>query len=249
MEKFKNKVVLVTGGATGIGYAISEKFYKEGARIIVASRNTENGKLFEEKFPGSVFIATDVRKEEDIVALVKYIEENFEQLDVLVNNASTVSPLESDIQNLSGDVVKEIFETNFYSVFFTVKYATSLLIKSKGNIVNISSRNALEPGMLAPIYGASKASVLAFTCSIALALAKSGVRANSVCPSMIDAPLTYKALGEDGAKKYLSANPMGRPGTPEEVANVVLFLSSEEASFITGSTYTVDGGSSQFIVS
>ncbi len=128
MGKFLNKVVLVTGGGTGIGRAISEKFYKEGARVVIASRNVENGKAFESEFPGSVFVATDVRREEDVANLVKYIEENFHQLDVLVNNASTISNTEGGIQNFSIDEVKDIFETNVYSVFFTVKHATNLLI-------------------------------------------------------------------------------------------------------------------------
>lgn len=249
MEKFKNKVVLVTGGATGIGRAISAKFYKEGARVVIASRNMETGKLFEEEFPGSVFVATDIRKEENVVSLIKYIEENFGQLDVLVNNASTISNTEGDIQNLSIEEVKEIIETNFYSVFFTTKYATNLLIQSRGTIVNIASGTALEPMPQVPIYSASKSAVLSLTGSTALMLAKHGVRVNSVCPSRIDAPLSYKALGDEEAKKYMSENPLGRPGKPEEVANLVSFLASEESSFITGSNYVIDGGSSRFIVS
>ncbi|MBI5400635.1 MAG: SDR family oxidoreductase [Candidatus Yonathbacteria bacterium] len=111
----------------GIGRTISEKFYKEGSRVIIASRNVENGKTFEKEFPGSVFVATDVRKEADVANLVKYIEKNFGCLDVLVNNASTISSTEGDIQNFSIDEVKDIFETNVYSVFFTVKHATNLL--------------------------------------------------------------------------------------------------------------------------
>lgn len=249
MNRFSNKVVLVTGGGTGIGRAISERFYQEGARVIIASRNVENGKKFEKDFPGSVFVATDVRKEDDVKDLLKYIEENYNQLDVLINNAGTISNIENDIQNLDVDIVSDIFQTNFYSVFFTIKYAKRLLIQNKGVVVNIASRTALEPMKEVPIYSASKAAVLAFTASIALALAKDGVRVNSVCPSKIDAPLSYVALGEEEAKKYMSENPLGRPGRPEEVASLVSFLASEESSFITGSNYFIDGGASQFISS
>lgn len=181
--------------------------------------------------------------------LVKYIEENFGRLDVLINNASTISNTEGDIENLSIDEVKDIFETNVYSVFFTVKHATNLLIQSKGAIVNIASGTALEPMPQVPIYGASKAAVVSLTGSTALILAKHGVRVNSVCPSRIDAPLSYKALGTEEAKKYMSENPLGRPGKTEEVANLVLFLASDEASFITGSNYVIDGGASRFVVS
>lgn len=249
MKKFENMVVLVTGGGTGIGRAISEKFYKEGAQVIVASRNIENGKLLEKEFPGSVFVATDIRKEEDVANLIKYVEEKFQKLDVLVNNASTISGTEGDIQNLKISEVKDIFETNVYSVFLTIKYATRLLIQSKGVVVNIASGTALEPMPQVPIYGASKAAVLSLTGSTALILAKHGVRVNSVCPSKIDAPLSYKALGYEEAKKYMSDNPLGRPGAPEEVANLVSFIASNEASFITGSNYVIDGGTTRSIAS
>ena len=134
----------------------------------------ENGKLFEKDFPGSIFVATDVRKEADVANLVKYIRRNFHQLDVLVNNASTISNAEGDIQNFNIDEVKDIFETNVYSVFFTVKYTGNLLIQNKGAIVNIASGTALEPMAQVPIYGASKAAVVSLTGSTALIFAKHG---------------------------------------------------------------------------
>ena len=136
-------------------------------------------------------------------------------------------------------------ETNFKSIFLLTKFAIPHLLKSQGNIINIASSLGLIPEAESPIYCSSKAAIIMFTKATALNYSKSGVRINCICPGPIDTPLLRRAFpDEKELAEYLKRNPMGRAGTSDEVANVALFLASQESSYVTGGIYTVDGGES-----
>jgi NAD(P)-dependent dehydrogenase (short-subunit alcohol dehydrogenase family) len=225
---FKNKVAVVTGGSSGIGEAIARKFTESGAKVIVA--DTHN---------------CDVRKEADVKSFFERVIAEHGQIDVLVNSAGIYSFDQADIAQVSSEQFDDTMDINFRGIFLTTKYAIPHLLKTKGNIVNISSALGLVPEKESPIYCASKAAVIMFTKATALQYAKQGVRINAVCPGPIDTPMLRRGFpNEKDMADYLAKNPISRVGTPEEVASLVLFIASDENSFMTGGAYPVDGGES-----
>lgn len=240
---FKNKVIVITGGSSGIGKAIAVKFVENGARVVIASQNEAQGNKVCEDISNCIFIKTDVRKEGDMKNLFEEVIKKYNQLDILVNSAGIYSPNQADIPNLSFEEFNDTMQTNFNGVFLATKFGLPHLLKTKGNVVNIASSLGLVPEKESSIYCSSKAAVIMFTKTIALQYASQGVRVNAVCPGPIDTPMLNNAFPDkDELKEYLEENPMKRAGTPDEVANLVLFLASQENSYITGGTYTIDGG-------
>ncbi len=225
--EFKDKVVVVTGGSSGIGKKVVERFSDEGAKVVALGKDQ-----------------ADVRKEKDVENLIKSAVEEYGKIDILVNCAGIYSQNQWDIPNLSTEEFDDTMHTNFRSIFLTTKHALPYILKSKGNIVNISSALGLIPEKESSIYCSSKAAVNMFTKTLALNYADQGVRINAVCPGPIDTPMLNENIPQDEMKEYLNGNPMKRAGTTDEVASLVLFLASDKASYITGGLYTVDGGES-----
>ena len=244
--KLKNKVVIVTGGTSGIGFAIAKLFSEEGARVVIASDKSENGNDIAKSISSDcLFVQTDVREESQIKNLLSETIKKFERLDILVNSAGVYSFSQSDIAQMPTADFDWIMNVNFRGIFLTAKFSIPELLKTKGNIINISSSLGIVPEKESAIYCASKSAVIMFSKAIALQFPEKGLRVNSICPGPIDTPMLHRAFSKKKEyDEYLEMNPMKRAGTPEEVAKLALFLASEDAGYITGGVYTIDGGES-----
>lgn len=229
--KLTGKTALITGGSSGIGKAITQRFQKEGATTIIFD-------LQEPNFP-TIFQIVDVSKESEIVIAFQSIN----TLDILVNNAGVY--FQSSIEETTEEQLEKILNINIKSAFLVSKHSLPLIKKSHGTIINISSCLGLVPEPEAPAYCATKAAIIMLTKTMSQTYAKDNVRINSIAPGPIDTPLLQKYFSSPEQKeKYIKNKPMGKIGTPEDIANLALFLASDEASFINGGIYTVDGGES-----
>ncbi|XP_063535099.1 3-oxoacyl-[acyl-carrier-protein] reductase FabG-like [Cydia strobilella] len=245
---FAGKVVIVTGASSGIGAATAVFLSKLGAKLSLTGRNVENlQKTVNEcdKANTPFSISADLTKESDIENIVKKTVDHYGQIDVLVNNAGIIET--GTIENTSLAQYDRLMNTNVRSLYYLTMLAVPHLLKSKGNIVNVSSVNGIRsfPGVLA--YNVSKASVDQFTRCVALELAPKGVRVNCVNPGVILTNLQRRGgLTEEQYKAFLErtkeTHALGRPGKPDEVAATIAFLASDLASNITGASVPVDGG-------
>jgi NAD(P)-dependent dehydrogenase (short-subunit alcohol dehydrogenase family) len=242
-----NPVVLITGGLTGIGRAAAVAFAKKGANVVVAGRRDEAGKALAEELRGfgseAEFINADVRKEDDVRALVDRTIERFGRLDVAVNNAGTEGR-PGPITDQTAESYAATFDTNVLGTLLSVKHELRVMqAQGSGSIINISSTYGHEGGAGASVYVASKHAVEGMTKSAALEAASSGVRVNAVAPGPIKTGLLDRFTGTSERKAaLLKTVPLGRVGDPADIARAAVFLASEDASFITGQILTVDGG-------
>jgi len=230
---FEDKVVIVTGGASGIGAAIARQFADEGAHVVVAS--IKMGESVESE--SDVFIETDVRDESQVKKMVDETLKKFGKVDIVVNSAGANHQNQRDVTSFSLEEYRNIMDTNMTGTFLLTKHALPHLLKTKGSIINIASQLGLVPEPNLGVYSASKAAVIMFTKAMAVRYAADGVRINCVCPG----PIGTHFLRKDFSVAKI---PVGRLGTPEEVANIVFFLASDKCSYVTGAAYTVDGASS-----
>jgi NAD(P)-dependent dehydrogenase (short-subunit alcohol dehydrogenase family) len=216
---FEGASVLVSGGTSGIGAGIAAAFERAGARVIAAGLET----------------GLDVRSAESVEDLLRGVE----RLDVLVNAAGIIRRGDEH----DPEVFAEVLDVNLNGAMRMCAASQSLLAASRGSVVNIASVLSFFGGGLVPGYSASKGGLVQMTKSLAIAWAGQGIRVNAVAPGWIETPLTA-ALREDAARSQaiLSRTPMGRWGTPEDIASPVLFLASDAASFVTGAVLAVDGG-------
>ena len=247
-KRLEGKVAIVTGGGTGIGEAIAHKFAAEGARVVVAGLPTDPvadvAKRIAKAGGAAIAYAGDLAEDADARACVKAAVSEFGRLDVLVNNAG-VFLFTGETTDYPLDAFDATVRANVRSVFLMTKHALPHLQQSKGNIVSAGSEAGLIGIEGNTPYGGTKAWVHAFMRGVAHEQAKHGVRANVVAPGPIDTAWTHKETGPMTAKMektILAATPLGRLGTPEEVANVYCFLASDEASYVTGAIFSVDGG-------
>lgn len=248
MDRLKNKVAIVTGGATGIGEAISKKFAKEGALVIVNGYpedpvNEVVDEITKDGFKAVAFVA-DISLEENAKECVDFAKRMYGKLDVLINNAGTF-PEMNEINEYSTEAFEYMIKNNVRSAFLMTKYAIPELQETKGCIVFAGSESGQLGLAKNTPYGGTKGFMHAFMKGVAVEQAQYGVRANCVCPGPIDTAWTRRDEGpmtKEDEKMITSATPLGRRGTPEEVANVYLFLASDEASYVTGALYPVDGG-------
>lgn len=239
MARLDDKVAIVTGGASGIGYRIVQSFKHEGATIIAADVNEEAlEKLNEDKVHG---MKLDVSSEEGWEKLVKDVDEKFGKIDILVNNAGITS--EKPIDQITYNDWEPLSKINGFGTMLGLKYVGSYMKKQqKGSIVNLSSVTA-QVGMGLNSYSASKGSVRAISKAAASEFGHAGVRVNAVFPGIIRTPMSEGLESSSETLAQIEAmTPLQRIGEPEEVANAILFLASDEASFITGAELAIDGG-------
>src|SRR6478672_4199194 len=244
-----NPVVLITGGLSGIGRAAAVAFAKKGAKVVVAGRRDDAGKALAKELRSlgseAEFINADVRKDEDVRALVDKTVARFGRLDVAVNNAGTEGQGGS-ITDQTAESYAATFDTNVLGVILSMKHEVRVMQgQSSGSIVNISSTYGHEGAPGASVYVGSKHAVEGLTKSVALEIAKSGIRVNAVAPGPTDTSMLTRFTGTPENKAALTAGvPMGRLGLSEEVANAIVLIASDESAFITGHVLNVDGGKS-----
>ena len=240
-------VVLITGALTGIGRATALAFAKNGARLVVSGRREAEGKALETELRGlgaeAAFIKADVRRDDEVGSLVDKTVARFGRLDVAVNNAGTEGQV-GPITDQTEESVAATFDTNVLGVILSMKHEVRVMQGQRsGSIVNISSTYGHEGAAGASVYVASKHAVEGITKSVALETAKSGIRVNAVAPGPTDTGMLTRFTGTPQNKAALAAEvPMGRLGLSEELANAIVFIASDEASFITGHILNVDGG-------
>lgn len=241
---FENKVVIITGGASGIGHATVEAFCQEGAKVVIADLQ-DNGQAvsdtFNRKGYQTVFFKIDVRNEEENRALIQYAIDKFGGLDIVFANAGIAA--DGPIDQLSIDAWKRTIDINLTAVYMLDKFAIEHWLKEnkKGIIVNCGSIHSWVGKHGVTAYAASKGGVKLLTQTLAIDYASKGIRVNAVCPGYIDTPLLAN-LGDEVKQQLIKEHPIGRLGTAEEVASVVLFLASDGASFVNGTSMLVDGG-------
>ncbi|MGH2506163.1 MAG: SDR family NAD(P)-dependent oxidoreductase [Ktedonobacteraceae bacterium] len=251
-ERLKGKVALITGAGSGIGRAMAVLFAREGASIVAgdlnAQGNAETVRLVEEQGGTALAVTLNVTVAQDVDAAVRATLERFGTLNILCNNAG-IGEKRTLILELGEDEWERVFATNVKGPFLGIKYGAAAMMKSGqgGSIINTASVAGVvgNPGYVA--YSTSKAACIHLTKTAALELARSHIRVNAIAPAFTATPMVEKMISthrnpEQARQKLGSAIPLGRLGTPEEIANAALYLASDESSFTTGAVLVLDGG-------
>jgi len=242
--RLENKVAIITGGGSGIGKASCIAFAREGAKVVVVDLKKDTAEATAKEIGGAAFGA-DVSKAKDVEAMVKFAEDTFGKLNVIFNNAGIFPDADGSVTETSEETWDLVMNVNLKSVFLGCKYAIPALLRAGGgSIINTASFVALI-GAAAPqiAYTASKGGVLSMTREIAVEFARKNIRANALCPGPVSTPLLEELLADPVRRqRRLVHIPPGRFAKPEEMANAVVFLASDESSYVNGSTFLVDGG-------
>jgi NAD(P)-dependent dehydrogenase (short-subunit alcohol dehydrogenase family) len=243
---FKDKVAIVTGGASGIGRATAFAFAKKGAKVAVVDwkENDEMVDLIKELGSEAIFIKCDVSKTAEVQAMVAKTIAAFGRLDYTFNNAG-IEGTQANTTDCSEENWDKTISVNLKGIWLCMKYEIPEMLKQgKGVIVNCASVAGLIGFAGLPAYVASKHGVVGLTKTTALEYAKLGIRVNVVCPGVIQTPMIDRLTGKtkESIEQFTGLEPMGRFGLPEEIANAVVWMCSDEASFVTGHAMTVDGG-------
>ncbi len=244
--RLRDKVVIITGGVGGIGSATVRRFAVEGAKLVIVDLLQKEGEALASELKdggyAATFISLDVTDEQQWIRAVDATIERYGRLDILVNTAGifrmeTVGETDLELWN-------RIQEVNATGVFLGIKHGAAAMRRSGGgSIVNISSGAGIVGSTTGAAYHASKGAVRLLTKAAAIQYAAEGIRVNSVHPGVTNTPMIRELMADETAGAgFLAGTPMGRLGTPEEIANAILFLASDEASFITGAELVVDGG-------
>lgn len=243
--RLEGKVAVVTGGCSGIGLATVRRFAQEGATVVVGDLADEAGEALATEI-GGAYVHTDVASKEDVDRLFATAVEKYGKLDIAFNNAGISPPEDDSILDTDLDAWRRVQEVNLTSVYLCCKAALPYMIENgSGSIINTASFVAVMGAATSQIsYSASKGGVLSMTRELGVQFARQGIRVNALCPGPVNTPLLKElfAKDEERAARRLVHVPMGRFGEPEEMANAVLFLASDESSFMTASTFLVDGG-------
>ena len=245
-RQFEGKVAIITGGASGIGYACSTTLAQAGAKLVIADINDELGNrvVSEIKANGSdvIFTRTDVARPEDVEAMVDAAIQAFGRLDIAINNAG-IGGESNPTGAYSIEGWRKVIDINLNSVFYCLRFEIPRMLASGGGaIVNMASILGSVGFANSPAYVAAKHGVVGLTKSAALEYAKQGIRINSVGPGFITTPLVAGGLDEATQAALSGLHALGRMGESQEVANLVTFLCSDQASFLTGGYYLADGG-------
>ncbi|SMO80955.1 SDR family oxidoreductase [Ruegeria faecimaris] len=244
--RLEGKTAIVTGGASGFGAGIAQKFIAEGARVMIADINGAAAREMAETL-GAQAIAqqVDVASTASVQEMAGTAHDAFGGLDILVNNAG-VTHLPTPLEDVSEEDFDRVFNVNMKSVYLTARaFVPMMKARGTGAILNVASTAGLSPRPNLNWYNASKGWMITATKTMAVELAPSGVRVNAICPVAGETPLLKSFMGEDTPEiraKFLSTIPLGRFSTPEDMANAACFLCSDEATMITGTTLEVDGG-------
>ena len=246
--ELEGKVALVTGGTSGIGRCTAVLFATSGAKVVVAGRREREGEKSIELVRAAggegLFVTADVSKASEVDTLIQKVVERFGRLDIAFNNAGIEGVWVPIIKQSEEDWDRTI-DTNLKGVWLCLKYEIRQMLKQGrgGVIVNMASIMGMVGSAGAAAYSASKHGVIGLTKTAALETARSGIRVNAVCPAAIEAPMAERVFGATQVHKYvLSCHPIGRFGRPEEVAEAVVWMCSDGASFMTGQSLVLDGG-------
>ena len=236
----EGKVAIVTGGASGIGKTICEKLDCEGAEVVIADVDKKKGVELSEEI-GAEFKHCDVSDKENVENIIEETVEQFGKLDIMVNNAGIGST--NSIEEMDEEEWKNILSIDLDGVMYGTKAAVPYLKETEGTVLNTASIYGLVGDVGATAYNAAKGGVVNFTRSVASDLAQHNIRVNSICPGFVDTPMTEESLEDEEFREHVIGNtPLGRVAEPEEIADVAVFLVSDQASYVTGVNMPVDGG-------
>lgn len=238
MTRLKDKVAIITGAGSGMGEASARRFVDEGARVVLADVDDNTQEIADELGNNALFLKLDVSDEENWQEVVKETEEHFGPINILVNNAGVLGPRE-DIQNYPADAFKETVDINQVGVLLGMKTVyPSMTQTENGSIINLSSANGIVGGAGQIAYDSTKFAIRGMTKTAAQEFSPEGIRVNSVHPGTIATGIDSEENQEAMAENF----PMRRVGKPEEVANMITYLASDESSYSTGAEFVVDGG-------
>jgi L-fucose dehydrogenase len=251
--RFGNKVVIITGGAKGIGAGCAEVFCREGGRVVILDKDTEAGTRAVERWnqsgPGTaLFLPCDVARPHELQAAIDRAAQAWNRVDCLINNAG-VHPPATPIEDTTLEALEELLRINFVSTFAATKFALPHLRQTRGTIINISSMTAVLGQEHSSAYASTKAAQVGLTKALALELGRQGIRVNAILPSNIDTPLMRAWAAtlpdpESALQRVAALQVFGRMGTPEEIGRIALFLATDDSSFLTGVALEADGGAS-----
>jgi NAD(P)-dependent dehydrogenase (short-subunit alcohol dehydrogenase family) len=245
VDRLSGRVAVVTGGASGIGLASVRRLASEGARVVVADLNADAGKRAADEVAG-LFVPTDVTDPDAVNRLFAAAHVAFGSVDIAFNNAGISPPDDDSILDTGLDAWRRVQEVNLTSVYLCCKAAIPYMrAQGKGSIINTASFVAVMGAATSQIsYSASKGGVLSMSRELGVQFAREGIRVNALCPGPVNTPLLQELFAKDAerAQRRLVHVPMGRFAEPDEIAAAVAFLASDDSSFITASTFLVDGG-------
>ncbi|ALC82347.1 MULTISPECIES: SDR family oxidoreductase [Bacillus] len=249
MSRLQSKVALITGASSGIGKATAERFAKEGANVLCADLKFEETKETVERINAhggkAKAYEVDISDENKVKRLKEQIEEEFGSIDILFNNAGTDTE-GGKVHEYPVELWDKLMAVDLRGTYLVSKYFIPLMLEQGGSIINNSSVSGLAADLDRSGYNAAKGGITNLTKAMAIDYARDGIRVNCIAPGTIETPLLDDLMGEEGGKEFRKAykwvDPMGRLGRAEEVAGVVLFLASDDSSYVTGESITVDGG-------
>jgi NAD(P)-dependent dehydrogenase (short-subunit alcohol dehydrogenase family) len=245
VDRLSGRVAVVTGGASGIGLASVRRLAGEGARVVVADVNQDAGKRAAEEVSG-LFVQTDVTDPDSVEELFAAANSEYGSVDIAFNNAGISPPEDDSILDTGLDAWRKVQEVNLTSVYLCCKAVIPYMrARGKGSIINTASFVAMMGAATSQIsYSASKGGVLSMSRELGVQFAREGIRVNALCPGPVNTPLLQELFAKDAerAQRRLVHVPMGRFAEPAEIAAAVAFLASDDSSFITASTFLVDGG-------